>query len=477
MATDDRLQTNLMRVKRRYPASKPMTPSQLKVMEEVREASSVVPGHYYLPESDEEEYDTDIEPDEGEKPEYENLGVNVYLKTCRKLKQLPIRHVCEALMERTSIEVRNRGLTAYGTLSITNALLVNVTVTRLCLDGNALPSKALKYISWLLTENVAISSLSLDENRFDSEGIMELCNTIKVSTTLTKLSLAGNNLENVDASYVASMLLYNAVLQDLNLSYNNISDEGAAYLAEAIAANDYLKSIDLSWNKIRPSGIVHIAKAVKENVMLKSLNLAMNGIARDGCEALSAMLLNNDSLMFLNISNSRIKDLDASLLVPALLKNDSLRSLNMSYNTINSSTLVTLLQAIRRNEGRALNFLDMSGILIFRSVQFFAQQIKGSRSVFKFNHGDIVTYNGTMAEEEQQLIKQCNPLELLRWYLNLKRLSFDPFISSTGHLRKEELQTLLKRIGLTLTPSQLDQLYLTGEGTTAETIDIKAIIV
>ena len=62
---------------------------------------------------------------EAAKSEFDNSGVDTYYKTCRKLKQLPIRHVCEALINNKAIEVKNRGLSAYGTLSITNALLVS----------------------------------------------------------------------------------------------------------------------------------------------------------------------------------------------------------------------------------------------------------------------------------------------------------------------------------------------------------------
>lgn len=62
---------------------------------------------------------------EQERPHFDNSGVQTYRKTCRKLKQLPIRHVCEALVNSKPIEVRNRGLSAYGTLGITNALLVS----------------------------------------------------------------------------------------------------------------------------------------------------------------------------------------------------------------------------------------------------------------------------------------------------------------------------------------------------------------
>ena len=36
---------------------------------------------------------------------------------------------------------------------------VNVTVTSLCLDGNAICNKGLRYISWMLTENVSINTL------------------------------------------------------------------------------------------------------------------------------------------------------------------------------------------------------------------------------------------------------------------------------------------------------------------------------
>lgn len=56
---------------------------------------------------------------------FDNSGLDTYMKTCRKLNLSPIRQVCEGLMANKAIEVRNRGLNAYGALSITNALLVS----------------------------------------------------------------------------------------------------------------------------------------------------------------------------------------------------------------------------------------------------------------------------------------------------------------------------------------------------------------
>lgn len=62
-------------------------------------------------------------------PAVDYSGLNIYMKTCRKLKLSPLKQVCKGLKVTHSIQLRNRGLDSRAMLSLANALMVWCSTT------------------------------------------------------------------------------------------------------------------------------------------------------------------------------------------------------------------------------------------------------------------------------------------------------------------------------------------------------------
>ena len=50
-----------------------------------------------------------------------------------------------------------------------------------------------------------------------------------------------------------------------------------------------------------------------------------------------------------------------------------------------------------------------------------------------------------LAEEEQQMVRQCDPREFLQWYLETKKINLSSISKSEDqHIAKDEMRGLLK---------------------------------
>jgi hypothetical protein len=85
-------------------------------------------------------------------------GLKIYEDTCKELQLVPCSNISKALPT-TIIQVHNYGLGAAGTLALSQALKMNLTVVKLDLSGNAIGHQGVKHLSRMFEENSTITDL------------------------------------------------------------------------------------------------------------------------------------------------------------------------------------------------------------------------------------------------------------------------------------------------------------------------------
>ncbi|XP_060070503.1 leucine-rich repeat-containing protein 74B-like [Ylistrum balloti] len=412
--------------------------------------------------SDSDEYDTDLEviplrPDESDK----YVCRAVYQKVCEACGEAPQRTVHRDLGRRC-IDLSHRNLGPDGMQPICAALLENLRVETLLLEGMDMKDRGCMYLSNVLLDNLVITRINLSTNDLGYEAARYLSVALGRSKTLLHLNLSDNKLGDDAVIALSKGLARNESLLTLNLSKNIIEEEGAKALGAAIAENCRLNELNASWNFIRGDGAVGICKSFKENTTLHILHLAWNGLGYEGTVAVSDTLRTNDSLRELDISNNRLNWQCADILAKGLRGNSDLEVLKVGYNPITTTGAMAILQAIA-NTRSSLRFLDMMNVSVLPESELLALTIEQNRK-FKFIHGGVVRSHDTLGEKKEKPIDAMQrildymktlglrPVEMIREFdktanYQISQKDFIARLKSKGiPLHKFEMEDLARRI-------------------------------
>ncbi|EDO36359.1 predicted protein [Nematostella vectensis] len=326
-------------------------------------------------DSDEEEWDTDLEGDEQPKSTYDPTGRTLYLRACNKLGIVPasyfVRH-----MTNPEMTMMHHGLGPVGVQAISLALLYNTTITVLNIRDNGIGEEGGEIIAKLLRENYYITELDISENQVGARGTLEIAETLKMNNTLTKLGMAGNDLSDKEAALLCSALLVNSTVTRIDLSGNKFSNKACEYIGALLDESYSLEYLDLSWNHIQVKGAQRIAKGLEGNMKLKTLKLAWNGVATDGAIALAKSLEGNTTLVELDLSSNRVGDEGAIAFARTLKNNSSLESLYAAKNNITENGACSLLNAVMQSSGSTMIKIDLTGAILKDDFHSLVEELK-----------------------------------------------------------------------------------------------------
>ncbi|XP_033739848.1 leucine-rich repeat-containing protein 74A-like [Pecten maximus] len=413
--------------------------------------------------SDSDEYDTDLEVITLKPTDNEDKYVcrSVYQKVCENCGEAPQRTVNRDLGRRC-IDLSHRNLGPAGMQPICAALLENLRVETLLLEGMDMKDQGCMYLSNVLLDNLVITRLNLSTNNLGNDAARYLSVALSRSKTLLHLNLSDNRLGDEAVISLSKGLSRNDSLLTLNLSKNIIGEEGAKALGAAMAENCRLNELNASWNFIRGSGAVGICKSFKENTTLHMLYLAWNGLGYEGTVAVSDTLRTNDSLRELDISNNRLDWNCADILAKGLRANADLEVLNIGYNHITTTGAMAILQAVANTRSN-LRVLDMMNVSILPESELLAMTIEHRRK-FKLIHGGVVRSHDTLGEKKEKPIDAMQrildymktlglrPVEMIREFdktanYQISQKDFIARLKSKGiPLHKFEMEDLAKRI-------------------------------
>lgn len=131
-----------------------------------------------------------------------------------------------------------------------------------------------------LVESNASSITTIDFSQFDGEryhndaSARVISQALLVNETVTALDLSNNNVGDVGAHFLADVLATNKTLRVLRLSQNNLTDRGVTILAEALLENNTLEELDLSQNKLDYASGEVLLRMLQRNNSVHTVNIA-----------------------------------------------------------------------------------------------------------------------------------------------------------------------------------------------------------
>ncbi|KAI7899019.1 uncharacterized protein BX663DRAFT_522862 [Cokeromyces recurvatus] len=195
-------------------------------------------------------------------------------------------------------------------------------------DNNSLISLSLcniqsnhhhQWLSQLLTSQMKLERLDLSNNY--QLHMSSLASSLIINHTLTHLCLSNCKINFEGLVHLSNALKENEYLKSLDLSNNPLggeTDEGIFALKSALLMhNSSLESLNLSATQLESSSVIALAEVLPENTVLTRLDLSKNPkIDIAGLLALSISIKMNHTLTFLDIN---IPPMDEEL---ANLQND-----------------------------------------------------------------------------------------------------------------------------------------------------------
>ncbi|CAH1795516.1 unnamed protein product [Owenia fusiformis] len=423
------------------------------------------------------DFDTDVEEnEESELKKYRSTPCReLYIKICNRLNVIPIGTILSALSGKqdgvtqpcSEINLKNRCIGENDIIALSNALMINSTISKLLLDGNSIDANGAYHLSLMFYENVFIRQLGAANNSLKGKGVDILCEVLLENTFLSRIDLSGNKLDDQDAVTLAKVLQESSTLYHLDLSHNNFTDKGAINLGHAIGLNDALRYLNISWNNIRSKGGIAIADSLKNNCVLKTLHMSMNGISNDGALAMAKALKINTVLNELDISSNRIHDISAMTFEKAFEVNESIKIFKIGKNPVTSVTAISILNGLRKNESKKITLLDMTGIHVHVGVTKCIDIIKDTKPDFNIILGGVFHSNmqfGTGHKNTTDYVS--NPIHVLRWFMasrNLRLIDLFKKFDKNGDwkITKKEFRDGMRSIKVPLTEAQLEQLMAT----------------
>ncbi|XP_071384112.1 leucine-rich repeat-containing protein 74A-like [Centroberyx affinis] len=310
-----------------------------------------------------DEWDTDLETDDTDQRSRLVSRRETYLQACLQTGTVPAS-CCLRQLGEASLHLNHYGLGPPGARAVAMALLADIHITSLELEGNFLLAEGTRSVMEMLQENCSIQSLNLSNNRLRLAGADSVSKMLLENIFIKSIKLSGNEFNDDAAKCLADALASDNVVNELDLSHNKFCETGGEQLGQMLATNEGLEVLNLSWNHLRMSGAVALCAGLKVNSTLKQLDLSWNGFGRPGAQALGQALQHNTTLLLLDLGNNHIDDEAAALLCQGLAANDTLRVLRLSHNPLTHIGALTLLTTVKKNMKSALEEINISTVWV-----------------------------------------------------------------------------------------------------------------
>ncbi|XP_047693010.1 NACHT, LRR and PYD domains-containing protein 2 [Prionailurus viverrinus] len=216
---------------------------------------------------------------------------------------------------------------------LSSSLEINQSLTCLNLTANELTDESARLLCKTLRHpKCFLQRLSLENCNLTEACCKELSSALIVNQSLTHLCLAKNALGNGGVKLLCEGLSYpDCQLQMLVLWYCSIGSNGCHHLSTLLQQNSSLTHLDLGLNHIGITGLKFLCEALKKPVCnLKCLWLWGCAITPFSCEILASALGNNQSLISLDLGQNSLGYSGVKMLCNTLkLQNSSLRTLRL----------------------------------------------------------------------------------------------------------------------------------------------------
>lgn len=249
--------------------------------------------------------------------DFSNMGISSDVYTISPLTN----YLKKNNIKLTTLDLSSNELSIWYLTSITEALVINKTLTKLNLSNNSVSTydiaRVLKYNSTLTTLILSNTGIGI----LDGNGVKTIAETLKINTTLTTLVLSYNGIRSWGIIAIAKALEINNTLTTIDISYNNVGYNATKAIAEAVKTNSTLTTLILNNTKMHSSETKAIAEALEINSTLTTLNFSYNDVGYHGAKAIAETVKINTTLTLLDLRCCNISQDGSNAITEALETN------------------------------------------------------------------------------------------------------------------------------------------------------------
>ena len=320
-----------------------------------------------------------------------------------------ISEIIQSQSEIMTINLKNNDIYSNGIKEIMNPIynqkkifLIGKDLKCLCLDGNKLDGKSLKYIRHLIKVCPQLALINLSNNFIKGTSLRHLLHCTREKEFMSILHLNNNLLGEKCGENLGGILANLTNLSELNLSCNCLGDAPIPLILNPLKKNATIEILYLASNDIGPNSASYLAAFLSNNRNLKTLTLNNNPLTSSGIKSISQALSTKLVLEEINLNSTSAGDEGGAELFENMKLNKSLRRVYANYNKFYKNSMIKFGELLKKdnddpNSEGGLEFLSLSyNEIDDECVNYFAQDLINYKWLkeIKFNSNRITEKGG-----------------------------------------------------------------------------------
>ena len=320
-----------------------------------------------------------------------------------------LSEIIQSQSEIMIINLKNNDIYSNGVKEIMNPIFnqkkifsIGKNLNCLCLDGNKLDGKSMKYIRHLIKVSSQLKLINFSNNFIKGSSLRHLLNCTKNKDNMSILHLNNNLLGENCGDNLSGILTNLTQLKELNLSCNCLGDKPIPLILNPLKKNASIEILYLSCNDIGPKSGTYLANFLSNNKNLKILTLNNNPLTASGIKSISQALNTKLVLEEINLNSTSAGDEGGAELFENMKLNKSLRRVYANNNKFYKNSMFNFGELLKKdnddpNSEGGLEFLSLSyNEIDDECVGFFSQDLTNYKWLreIKLNNNRITEKGG-----------------------------------------------------------------------------------
>ena len=320
-----------------------------------------------------------------------------------------LSEIIQSQSEIMAINLKNNDIFSNGVKEIMNPIfnqkkiyLIGKNLTCLCLDGNKLDGKSMKYIRHLIKVSNQLTLINFSNNFIKGSSLRHLLRCTKNKENMSILHLNNNLLGEKCGENLSGILNNLTKLKELNLSCNCLGDKPIPLILNPLKSNASIEILYLSCNDIGPQSGPYLANFLSNNKNLKILTLNNNPLTASGIKSISQALNTKLVLEEINLNSTSAGDEGGAELFENMKLNKSLRKVYANNNKFYKNSMINFGELLKKdnddpNSEGGLEFLSLSyNEIDDECVGYFSQDLANYKWLreIKLNNNRITEKGG-----------------------------------------------------------------------------------
>ena len=267
-----------------------------------------------------------------------------------------LSEIIQSQSEIMTINLKNNNIYSNGVKEIMNPIFnqkkiysIGKNLTCLCLDGNKLDGKSMKYIRHLIKVSNLLTLVNFSNNFIKGTSLRHLLRCTKNKENLKILHLNNNLLGEKCGENLSGILNNLTNLKYLNLSCNCIGDKPIPLILNPLKKNASIEALYLSFNDIGPNSGPYLANFLSNNKNLKILTLNNNPLTAAGIKSISQSLNTKLVLEEINLNSTSAGDEGGAELFENMKLNTSLRRVYANNNKFYKNSMFNFGELLKKD--------------------------------------------------------------------------------------------------------------------------------